>query len=184
MQGCSSQRELFMAVLAAMGHNSSVKFKVSAEGFKYLPSLKSFWQRLFKRLASSIKPLWFLQVSFKTPVVLFSSLLWLQHTACYYHSWHEEGGGAKVDAAWCDSCFPGATDTPLKWIESVCLGQLGDMTWTSSHKYRERGKVCVEPRCSMKSVSANLRFAYIFVWYCGFQKPFCSKTHTRELLLI
>lgn len=74
MQGCSSQWELFMAVLAAMVHNSSVKFKVSAEGFKYLPSLKSFCQRLFKSLASSIEPLWFLQVSFKTPVALFSSL--------------------------------------------------------------------------------------------------------------
>lgn len=128
LQGCSSQRELFMAV--AMVHDSSVKFKVSAEGFKYLSSLKSFWQRLFKRLSSSIESLWFLQVSFKTPVVLFSSRLWPQHTACYYHFWHAEGRGAKVDAAWCDSCFPGATDTLSKCIESVCMGWLGDMAWT------------------------------------------------------
>lgn len=168
MQGWSSQWELFMAVLAAMVHDSSVKLKVSAEGFKYLLSLKSFWQRLFKRLESSIEPLWFLQVFFQTPVMLFSSPLWPQHAACYYHFWHEEGGGTKVDAAWCDGCFPGATDTPSKWIESVCTGRLGDATWTWSHKYGERGKVFVEPRCLMKSVTTNLKFDYIFVWYCGF----------------
>lgn len=109
---------------------------------------------------------------------LFYSPLW-PHTACYYPSWHEKEGGAKVDAAWCDSCFPGATDTWSKWIESVCTGRLGDMTWTWSHKYGEQRKVCVEPRCLMKSVSTNLKFASIFVWYCGFQKPFCSKTHTH-----
>lgn len=66
------------------------------------------------------------------------------------------GRVAKVDAAGCDCCLPGATDTLLKWIESVCAGRFGDMTWTWSYICKRGESDSVELKSSMKSESTKL----------------------------